>query len=893
MSVFLRKSNFIKYLVLFVLITSGCSTKKNTLLTRSFHNLTSKYNVFFNANLSYENGLNKVERSHKDDYTRILPVFIYCDEKIARSVAPEMNRTIEKASKLINRHSITEKPKKKKNKKLSKKEKDFLNKNEYTKWIDDAYLLLGKAHFHKHDFYPAIETFSYIVKEYSDNKIKFEALIWLSRTYIELKNYRDAKNILDQLDGDEEFPEDYKHDYLLTSVHYFLQQNKYDDAIPLLRSTVNKEPKKSKKARYYYILAQINESRKNFEDASYNYGEVVKLNPAYEMSFNARINRARLYDVSLTGSKEIKKELEKMLKDDKNIEYQDQIYYALANINLKEDQKELALENFKLSVKYSVSNDNQKAISFLAIADYYFTQPEYKMAQAYYDSAVSFLDDDFPNYTIIFNKSKSLNELVENLDIVEREDSLQRIAMMEKPERDQFILDLIEKVKQEEERSLEEEQQTALLQGEQARQPNAPTSGKWYFYNPLTLGIGQSEFTKIWGRRKLEDNWRRKNKTTMSFTDEDNLATTEDTASSQFNNKQPEYYLQDLPLNDSLIKISNDNIAQALFNMAQVYKEKLKDYEQSIQIFKDMNERFPENENALSSYYYLYLLNKEIENASAAEYYKRLIASSYPDSQYASILTNPNYFKEIEEKENEIKNFYNTTYEYYLKNNYDVVITNYYYADSVYSDSELMPKFQYLKTLVSGKTKEIEEFEKELEELIKKYPESEVKQEAENIIAYINRDDESEGEKEEESAFGDDEDKESEVTDEMAEEIYEVNKRSTHFYMIIVENRKTDINQIKFGIANFNIDYFSTVEFNVSNALLNDEFQFVTVKSFKNKNQSMNYFESITEFGEFLGSLDDKSYRHFVISSENYVKFYKDKDINKYNRFFKKNYIKQ
>ncbi|MFC2086170.1 tetratricopeptide repeat protein [Bacteroidota bacterium] len=859
-------------------------------MTRTFHNVTSKYNVFFNANLSYENGLMKVERSFRDDYTKILPVFIYSDSKISKSVAPEMNRTIEKTSKLISRHSITVKPEKNKKKKLSDKEKEFLDKKEYTKWVDDAYLLLGKAHFHKHDFYPAIETFSYVVKEYSKNRIKFEALIWLSRTYIELKNYGEAIKILDQLDGDKNFPKDYRHDYLLTKVHYFVKQNKFEDAIPLLRSTVQNETVKSKKARYYYILAQINELKNNIEAASYNYGEVVKLNPEYEMLFNARINRARLYDISLSGSKEIKKELEKMLKDDKNIEYQDQVYYALANIYQKEENIDLAIENYKLSVKVSVSNDNQKAISFLAIANHYFSVPEYKEAQAYYDSAVSFLDDEFLNYDVIFNKSRSLNELVDNLNIVEREDSLQRIAQMDEATRSQFILALIEEVKEEEQRLIEEQTQNALLmqQGLPAQSASAGGSGKWYFYNPVTLGLGQSEFTKLWGRRKMEDNWRRKNKAISAFGEGGDLASVENADTNEYNNKQPEYYLQDLPLTDSLMKISDENIALALFNMAKVYKEKLKDYEQSIKIFKDLNERFPENQNALSAYYYIYLLNKEIKNEAAAEYYKRLIATNYPESQYASILTNPNYFKEMEEKENEIIKFYNETYNFYQQNNFDKVIANYNYADTAYPENDLMPKFDYLRTLVTGRTSDIEVFEKELELIVEKYPYSEIRPEAENIIAYINRDEEETVK--EKSLFDEETDEEIE---ESEEEIYEFDKRSTHFYMIVVENIKTDVNQIKFGIANFNIDYFSTLEFNISSALLNDEFQFVTVKSFKNRNQAMNYYESITEFGEFFGPLDPKSYRQFVISSENYVKFYKDKNINKYYRFFKSNYLKE
>jgi len=835
------------------------------------------------------NGIKKMEKNYRNDYSKLLPLFIYSDDKISKSISPEMNKTIEKVSKLINRHSITEKPKKKKKKKLSKKEKDFLNKKEYTKYVDDAYLLMGKAHFHKHDFYPAIETFEYVIKEYSENDIKYSAFIWLSRTYIELKNFKEAKSILDQLDGDKAFPKEYKHDYQLTLANYYLTQKQYSDAIPLLRKAAQNETQKNKKARYYYILAQLSELNEQYDDASYNFAQVIKLNPSYEMSFNARINEARLFNVNASGGKDIKKELQKMLKDDKNIEYQDQIYYALGKIYQKEGNLEQAIESFKQSVLTSVSNDGQKAISFLAIADYYFAIPNYRIAQIYYDSAVVFINTDFPDYNSIYNKSKSLNELVENLNIVETEDSLQRVAALSKEDRNKLIANIIENVKEEELKKQEEEKQNSLLQGmQQTRNPSATASGKWYFYNPSAIGLGQSEFTKIWGRRKLEDNWRRKNKSKINIADNEENSTATDSVANKYNNKQPEYYLQNLPLTDSLLAESNKQIAEAMLNMARVYKEKLKDYEHSIKIFKELNKRFPDNENALSVYYYLYLLNNEIENKDAAEYYKRLIASEYPESQYASILTNPNYFKELEEKEKAISNFYDSTYNLYLAKNYDAVLKNYSYADSVYNTSKLMPKFLYLKTLVTGRTKEKDEFKKELELLTEKYPDSEVAPEAENILAYLNRD---EPEKEPEKVDVFNNEGTETAKDTVAKEIYTYNKRSTHFYMIIVENKKTDINQIKFGISNFNIDYFSTLEFNVSSALLNNDFQFVTVKSFKNKNQAMNYYESISEFGDFFKNLDKGSYRHFIISSENFVKFYKDKNIANYYKFFKENYL--
>ena len=63
------------------------------------------------------------------------------------------------------------------------------------------------------------------------------------------------------------------------------------------------------------------------------------------MAFQAKINRA----LSFSGgdSKSIKTQLLKMLKDDKNIEYFDQIYYALAEISFTDQNEALGIEQLK------------------------------------------------------------------------------------------------------------------------------------------------------------------------------------------------------------------------------------------------------------------------------------------------------------------------------------------------------------------------------------------------------------------------------------------------------------------------------------------------------------------------------------------------------------------
>jgi hypothetical protein len=146
-----------------LLLIAGCSAQKNTGLSRTYHNLTAKYNVMFNGKESFKKGLANIEKGYRDDYSEILPVFIFLEKEAITLAGPDMDRTIKKCSKLISLHSITAKPKVKSTKNMSQKEREFFSKKEYNLFVDDAYLLMGKAHFCKQEYTQAAEMFRLIL----------------------------------------------------------------------------------------------------------------------------------------------------------------------------------------------------------------------------------------------------------------------------------------------------------------------------------------------------------------------------------------------------------------------------------------------------------------------------------------------------------------------------------------------------------------------------------------------------------------------------------------------------------------------------------------------------------------------------------------------------------
>ena len=872
-----------------------------------YHNTTLKYNIYFNGNEAYKRGISRIESQNTDNYNEILDVFVDSKEDLAGSAGGDMDKAIQKSSKGIKIHSITKKPSVKKSGSMSKKEKEFFDKNEFNKWIDDCYLLMGKSYFIKREYLDARQNFDYIIRQFPDEETKHLASLYLARTFCEQGNYKAAKETIDFIEAEKEIPKKYDGYFSAIYADYYIKQKQYEAAIPKLLRAIKNTKQKQDRLRYTYILAQIQEKLENLSKASELYEQVAKKNSSYEMEFNAKINMAKCFVGQGKNDKDIRKTLRKMLKDDKNIDYLDQIYYAIAEIDLRSGQKAEAIKNYKLSSENSISNDYQKAISCLKLGEIYFAELNYNNAQIYYDTCMAFLPPSYDDYQIIKTNSQNLNELVQFTSTVEFQDSVQKLAQLSEKERnkiiDKIIADLIEQERIQKELEQQANINSMLFdqqRGNSNNNVNAPSGGKWYFYNPSQLSFGKNEFNKKWGQRKNEDHWRRKNKSVVDFIDEE-LAEGQDSTSESNSNritntKDRAYYLQDIPLTDSAMHISNESIITALFNVGRIYKEKFSDYEKAIGAYEELNKRFPENEYLLLSYYNLYLLNKLTENNNEMIKYKNLIISKYPETNYAKLLQNPNYVKELGIKRQQDIQLYIETYDYYMNANCNKVTQNCnsYIAENPQGD--LKANFDFFKTLCIGKTSDTIVFKTSLVNYIQKYPEHELSTAAQNILAYFGTTDVQSliadlQERPESNIVNDTETPDSAINKiPEVKETYEFSPDELHYYVIYVKSSEIDIKRLSFEIRNFNIFNFSMKTFMVNNLTYDGTYELITVKPFKNKTQSVNYTKLIANSEDVFNKLIDIDHTIFVISESNLIKLRKNKDINDYLIFYSNNY---
>jgi tetratricopeptide (TPR) repeat protein len=883
--ILMKKENRIFYryisIVLFAMIFSACSTTKNTAFHRGWHNMNARFNGYFYSRENMKESIKKVEKSNIDDFTQVVPLFVYPNNTTAKNYYADFDKTIKKSSVVIQHHAI-----------ISKKTKEEIPNA--CRWIDENYILIGMAHFYKRDFFSALEAFEYVSKKYPNPEAKYSAMLWMIRTNNEIGSLSQSEQIIDDIRNAKDFPKDreFQQSYAALTADFYMKRGDYASAIKPLTKAITFTKNKKTKARFTFVLAQLYEKTGDKERSSIYYGMVPKLHPiSYDMEFNARISQARLYDVQSGDIKAIKKTLAKMLKDEKNTEFRDQIYYVLADIAYREKDIPLSLFYLNKSVRASSVNNTQKALSYLKRADIYFDQMNYTSAEANYDSTMNFLPKEFPDYALILEKKKSLTVLVNNIKTIALEDSLQTLARMTEKERNAAIEKIISQVEEEEKKKEEEKlsQQNDLLNVNQNKPVAVGNSGAWYFYNPSTVSFGVAEFTKKWGSRKLEDNWRRSQKdevlagSTMDESGEETATDSVDGGKKEIvtaknkNKKDKEYYLQSIPLTPDALSKSNNKILDAYYNLGSIYKERLENNEKSVETFEELLKRFPENKYKLSSYYQLYRTYLSMNNKVKSDYYKNKILNEYPESEYATIIKDPESVEQIIANRNKVETFYVQTYELYSEGKYSEALANCKRADSLYRKSPLMPQFAFIKALSIGRTQDIDAFEKALTQITIKYPKDPVKEKAQEMLDAI---------KKQKSGMTATADSTSEGKPKFV-----FNEKGEYYWITIVENGKGDLNKFKTRLSDLNSESFGNDDLHISNVFLDSQHQLVTVKTFDGKEKAMNYLEFMNDKKrEVFKDLVSGTYQTIIISAENYTILYKEKNLDEYNQFFSQNF---
>lgn len=873
------KKNKINVLVALtaVLLLCGCSTKRNTPMRRAYHNLTSHYNVFWNGSYSLNEGDRQLKSKAKDDYSQVLRVFNYGTKSEALSLNSQMDRALQKTSVCVQKHSMK------------------FNGRERVKWIDDAYLVMAKAHFYKQDYIPAKRTLDFVCTEFKDSDVALVANLWLVKTYIQTEQYPKAIAAIEQLQtkaaGRKKLPKELYRNLDLTIADYYIANKEYGKAVDYLKSGMLQNNDREVRTRAMFILGQIYMELDDAKRATEQFKKVIKRNPTYEMLFEAKMNMAKMG--SSGNAKELYKMLNRMLDDLKNDEYHDRIYYAMAELAMREGDVDKAIGYYRESVAAATSNRTQRANSALKVATILFDRNDYELSQAYYDTAVSSMEKTIPGYDSLYNISQTLNDLVRNLNVVRDQDSLIRVANMDSISRNAFIDKIIAQVIEQE--RLEEEQrkyeEQLALMGSAIGRSNVASqgqdnSGAWYFYNQTTLQSGYNDFSKKWGMRRLEDNWRVSDKRGIGSGVLDQTTTAQeegaqnDSLANTYTTHDRGYYLKDLPLTTEQQQQAHLQIADALYNVGFIYLDRLSDYPRSIESYEKLETRYPGNEKELPSWYALYKMYHDLQNEERSEHYRNLIFSKYPDSNYASVILDPDFYKKLQEETQQASDLYTKTYEAYQQGQYYRVKMNADRALEQYAaDTALAPRFALLGAIARGRLETIDTMAYALLDVVRTYPTSSIKNYASELLKQIN-DEYHLGLDLGNIAVSKEEEGEAQPVS-----IYVKEPNAPHFVMVVFDPKLIRVEPLKVRISDFNKKEFRFKTLEMKNIMLDDKTMLLTLGMFDSEQEAKDYITAMMLSDYLFGGMDKESFSVLPISTKNYATFYQDKDLDEYKGF--------
>jgi tetratricopeptide (TPR) repeat protein len=857
--------------------------------------VTAYYNVYFNGRESLKQASKKAEAIESQNFDEILPVFAFEYEQVAGLVSGEMQRTIDKGNKTVEKHSITVKPKKKKN--MTREQREFYNKKEFNRFVDDAHLITGKAHVYLHEYSVAEKKFAFITTEYPKESSAYDAQAFQAIVLAQDKQYVNAENLLGALTRKKNIPQNTEPLINEAFADLYIKQNKYKEAIPHLEKALKYAKGKNKKIRFHFILGQLYQKTNNNVKAVEHFTKVLKKNPPYLTAFSAEMAMAYIYNPK-TQKGNIRKILEKALKNEQNANYHDQIYYAFARLEEMEGNIPEAMQYYRKSISATGVNTRQKGLSYLALAEYHIKDNDYINAHTCYDSSAIMLGADHSLYGEVSSKANKYRKLALNMKIVEREDGLQKLANLSQEDLDKLIDEKIQQTENEKKRIAEEQERLKKLKADIDAQSS---QGQWYFYNSTSLELGKTDFAMRWGQRKLEDNWRRKNKGMQTQSEYDFEPKEEEIVDvTQSDVIDKEAFMANIPQTSEAKKASNEKIVTAMFNIGEAYRDDLNDLVKAAREFENIIYRFPDNNLLAETYVALYEIYTKINNNDKASYYKNLMLINYPDNPKVLAATDPEYIDKVKTQEVSEETDYYTALSYYSSNRFGDAYRAAINGLTKYPSGRLVPQFTLLKALSDSYNDDIVRYRMALEDIVKKYPGNTAASYAQNILTELEK---SEFKWITETKQAETQ-SEQKIAPEMTSKYFiQFNKQAAStiksqysvedgaYAFVTLTDSSVNVNKLRFNILSFNNSNYIEENYEVKIVDFGDN-KMIIMSKIKDRETAIEFFNKISADKKVFNSLTVNDYVMFIILESNLELMRSGTSFLDYVDFFNKVYTK-
>lgn len=837
-----------------MLLTQNLSAQ--SWLSKQWHNTVSHYNYYYNASVLVSDAREDAIISYKDNYKDILSLYPIPEASTLKGNGAKMDEVLKKCSHIIDKHSKG-------------------------KWVDDAYLLMGDAHLFKGDFYSAVEVYEYVAGSFKNTTSSAQAEINIVVTYILQGKKEDAEALYLKLNGKKDFPAKLKTQLDIAGASVNIKQGKYANAIKLLEAAIPKVKNKNQKIRYNFVLAQLYSLNKKNAEASARYKKVIKLNPPYEFAFNAKLNMAKAINIKNKAEvKNAKVVLRDMLRDDKNIDYFDQIYFELGNLEIADKNENGAIAEYSNCLKAKGTDMGIKSSAYLALADLYFKKQDYENAQVYYDSAARTIEPTHPNYKFIQDKNSVLNELIKHLVNIKEKDSLLRLSNNDKL-REKTIDRLIKEAKEKAERE-KQEMENKKLQMDNSNAGLAQGSTNFPFYNMAAKNKGLQDFQRIWGQIGLTDFWaiasKRQEVLWNKIDDEqvknDKGGTIKEDLIKNAPEERKKYY-DNIPFTLSDKQKMKDEISESYFLGANVYYQNLKELDKAKSLLDELNTKYPKSKYQINSWYLLARIYQDQKNETKANQYIQMIKELDSNSNFLDVLLKKESKLDstIVKADKAVDELYAKTFDAYKAGNYVQALSYKKENDLKYPGNPLQVNFDYIEALVAGKNGDLVLFRTKLQAIADNYPNTAIAQQCLETIELIKI-------------------KNGEIKKETVSSKYTYSETADQFYMLIVP-KNTDMTQLKLAFLNYNKSFFADEGLRVTTSLLGDQYQILIVNNFKAFQTAKKYLKEMETSAKFFSDAKVTDYsKQYLISKENFSVLITDKMLSEYEAFFKNNYTK-
>ncbi len=995
----LKRIVYVFTLLALALVAESCVTtrsrnKELSGLGKIYHNTTALYNGYFNANEIMEATFLSMEKQHRENYARVISVFPYTEIENPQQAAADLDNAVKKVTKVAALH-----PK--------------------SHWVDDCYLLAGKAHFLKQDYETAETTLRWLVNEYNPERQKlkkavkkgigkkteidtkseeFRALslkkknkiraqvakekkkqakkiaevrkkynaevanarkkgkpippkpdilnkpkpgslgaqkdeekkaaeankkddkkdappdkpedffmkhrpayqdgvLWLARTMIERDNYDAALRYISELESSPTTFLSVRADLAPMMADMYLKRKEYENAVEPLKQAIELAETRKERMRYTFLLGQLHQKASRWGDAYTAFEDVAGYNGNFDMAFNARLNMAQNSWLSGNGTAATATAtLEKMLKEPANLEYQDQIYYALANIALQNKDRPAAIKYLSRAARVTRGNNFQLGETYYTLAQLHFETEDFIPTKNYLDSALNVMDRNDERYRPSDKLRNSLVEIAKNLEIIEVQDSLLRLAKMSDAE----LKALANKVKKK-----RDDDRLAALANTKGADPVAQTGGNgasirpvigkpivdannvaiptFFVYDEKKFKQGKRDFDRLWGNRTLQDDWRRSSRNSARNNNENEQAQATkapDAPKEETQEDEVTTMLGPVPRSESDIRQVEQKVIEAMYKLGAAYHDQLENYKKSAAVLEDLNQRFGRHNYEINSWYYLYLDYTKLNQPAQAQVYYDKIVKGYPTSTFAKVLTDPNYAKELANEQLQVNRFYDEAYKYFKIGNVQEAIKM--CTDSKVrfgAQNALASRFALLSAFCTGKVQGVEAYKFALNEVISRYPNTDEEKRAKEVLRLIGG--------ATANLPGDEERRDGPESNE----VFKVDENSIHF-MLLVFDEKVNQETVKAKISDYNQQFHSLQKITMSATFMEEKKELIIIlRRFENMKSSMDYYNGVVKNkGAFVPAGTD--FQIFPITMGNYREILRKQSTAGYQAFFEANYLK-